>query len=114
MRKTKRKNSNGVIYVKAKTKRLNLTSLKNRQKYGTIQDEPLNFPQKFLISDAACGIMKSVNRRTAGGYHANTHAECMAILIIVHLIFVMIIRNISTEVSVIYTIVSMGVVVIEN
>lgn len=43
-------------------------------------------------------------RRTAGGYHADTHIGCMAILIIVHIAFVILIKNISADVSVIYSI----------
>lgn len=45
-----------------------------------------------------------VMRRTAGGYHADTHMGCMGILIIVHTAFVILIKNISAEVSVIFSI----------
>ena len=43
-------------------------------------------------------------RRTAGGYHADTHIGCMAILVLVHLAFVILIKNISTNITVTYSI----------
>lgn len=43
-------------------------------------------------------------RRTAGGYHADTHIGCMAILVLVHLAFVILIKNISTNIMVTYSI----------
>ena len=71
--------------------------------------EPVHI--KLLHSSNNYGIKmrltKNNSRRVSCQYSCR-------VFIIVHLIFVMIIRNISTEVSVIYTIVSMGVVVIEN
>lgn len=59
---------------------------------------------KTIIPSSVFLAVFIVMRRTAGGYHAGTHIGCMAILIIVHIAFVIIIKNISADTSVVYSI----------
>ena len=59
---------------------------------------------KTIIPSSVFLAVFIVMRRTAGGYHAGTHIGCIAILIIVHIAFVIIIKNISADTSVVYSI----------
>ncbi len=59
---------------------------------------------KTIIPSSVFLAVFIVMRRTAGGYHAGTHIGCMAILIIVHIAFVIIIKNISADTSIVYSI----------
>ncbi len=45
-------------------------------------------------------------RRTAGGYHANTHSGCMAILAVIHLLFIIFIHICSLNIIPAFSIIS--------
>lgn len=51
-------------------------------------------------------------RISAGGYHANTHARCLLILLISYIVFLIVISCVSINLSIIISLVSLGLAIL--